>query len=319
MANHWARERSSVRIGLIAGAAGTVVLNTVGYLDMLVRGRAASTAPAQAARAALEALGGAVPGRGGEQANRQEALGALAGIGAGLGVGVAAALARTVGFRPGPVAGSALTGAAAMLATDGPMAALGVSDPRTWSAADWTSDVVPHLAYGAAVHATIAGSGGDGEPGRHRARPGLVARSALLGLAAGSRTTLGLLGPVLTSPTASRAARRAAGLGIASELVGDKLPSTPSRLEPGARYGRLAAGAVCAVTLAGRESARPLVPALAGLAGASAGTWGGAAWRAWAVRRMPDWRAALLEDAVALTAAGLALSTGRGAAGLARA
>jgi len=28
------------------------------------------------------------------------------------------------------------------------MAALGVSDPRSWGATDWASDVVPHLAYG---------------------------------------------------------------------------------------------------------------------------------------------------------------------------
>jgi hypothetical protein len=42
-----------------------------------------------------------------------------------------------------------LVGAAAMAATDGSMAALGVSDPRKWTTADWLSDVVPHLAYGA--------------------------------------------------------------------------------------------------------------------------------------------------------------------------
>jgi len=29
------------------------------------------------------------------------------------------------------------------------MTALGLTDPREWSASDWASDVVPHLAYGA--------------------------------------------------------------------------------------------------------------------------------------------------------------------------
>jgi hypothetical protein len=28
------------------------------------------------------------------------------------------------------------------------MAARGVSDPRSWGAADWLADVVPHVAYG---------------------------------------------------------------------------------------------------------------------------------------------------------------------------
>ena len=33
------------------------------------------------------------------------------------------------------------------------MAALGVSDPRTWTLMDWLSDGVPHLAYGLATAA----------------------------------------------------------------------------------------------------------------------------------------------------------------------
>ncbi len=37
------------------------------------------------------------------------------------------------------------------------MAALGISDPRTWSAQDWAADVVPHLAYGLVTAATLAG------------------------------------------------------------------------------------------------------------------------------------------------------------------
>jgi hypothetical protein len=42
-----------------------------------------------------------------------------------------------------------------MAATDGSMAGLGVSDPRTWSAGAWLSDAVPHLAYGAVTSATL--------------------------------------------------------------------------------------------------------------------------------------------------------------------
>jgi hypothetical protein len=35
-----------------------------------------------------------------------------------------------------------------MAGANGPMTALGVTDPRTWAAADRVADVVPHLAYG---------------------------------------------------------------------------------------------------------------------------------------------------------------------------
>jgi hypothetical protein len=42
-----------------------------------------------------------------------------------------------------------------MAATDGTMAALEVSDPRTWSPADWASDLVPHLIYGLVTYATL--------------------------------------------------------------------------------------------------------------------------------------------------------------------
>ena len=42
-----------------------------------------------------------------------------------------------------------------MIATDAPMAALGVSDPRTWKPADWASDALPHLAYGMTTAAVV--------------------------------------------------------------------------------------------------------------------------------------------------------------------
>jgi hypothetical protein len=47
-----------------------------------------------------------------------------------------------------------LLGGGVMATSDGSIAALGISDPRTWRKADWLSDVVPHLAYGAAAAAT---------------------------------------------------------------------------------------------------------------------------------------------------------------------
>ena len=59
-----------------------------------------------------------------------------------------------------------------------------------------------------------------------------------------------------------------------------------------------------------------MAPALAGGIGGLAGAYGGAAWRAWAVGRHPDWQAAIAEDLVALTAAALACSTRFGAPGV---
>ena len=42
-----------------------------------------------------------------------------------------------------------------LVAANGPMTALGITDPRTWSATDWVSDLVPHLAYAAVVTTTL--------------------------------------------------------------------------------------------------------------------------------------------------------------------
>jgi uncharacterized membrane protein len=80
----------------------------------------------------------------------------------------------------------------------------------------------------------------------------------------------------------------------------DKLPVTPSRLATGPLGGRLAAGAGGAALLARARSAPLLVPALAGAAGAAAGSVVGATWREWATRRGLTWQAALGEDAAAL-------------------
>jgi hypothetical protein len=42
-----------------------------------------------------------------------------------------------------------------MAASDASSALLGTTDPRTWSPADWASDLLPHLAYGAAAVAAF--------------------------------------------------------------------------------------------------------------------------------------------------------------------
>jgi hypothetical protein len=141
--------------GAAAGAAGTTALNAVTYLDMAVRGRGSSSTPEQTVEKAAEKAHVTIPGEGDTRQNRLQALGPLTGLVTGVGVGVAAGLARAAGFRSAPPLGVALAALGATLAGNGPMAALGVTDPRTWSATDWVSDVVPHLAYGLTVKTTM--------------------------------------------------------------------------------------------------------------------------------------------------------------------
>jgi len=161
--------------GLAAGAAGTMALNVAGYLDMLVRGRSASTLPTDVAGRLADEIGlpldfdldpedtatdidtdddedGDVNER---VANRQEALGALLGYSNGLAIGVAYGLIRLAVPRPPAWLAGALLGGLAMAASDYPSTRLGLTDPQTWSGADWLADIVPHMAFGVVTAATF--------------------------------------------------------------------------------------------------------------------------------------------------------------------
>jgi hypothetical protein len=141
--------------GAAAGAAGTTALNTVTYLDMAVRGRPASSTPEQTVEKLAERAHVTIPGNGLTRVNRVRGLGPLTGLVAGVGVGVLVGLARAAGFRTSPPVGAALTTLGVLVAANGPMTVLGITDPRTWSATDWISDLVPHLAYGVVVKTTM--------------------------------------------------------------------------------------------------------------------------------------------------------------------
>ncbi|HJQ00753.1 MAG TPA: hypothetical protein VJ851_04065 [Jatrophihabitans sp.] len=145
----------TVARGVIAGAVGTTALNAVTYLDMAVRARPASEIPQQAIETMASRAGHPVPGTGAQKQNRLAGLGSLSGIATGVGIGMLAGLGRPVLSRlPAPIAALAI-GVAAMVATNGSLVRLGLTDPRQWSWADWLSDLVPHLAYGAAGYATL--------------------------------------------------------------------------------------------------------------------------------------------------------------------
>ena len=143
--------------GAAAGLAGTAALNAVSYADMLLRGRSPSSAPGQVVEELAKRTGVVIPGAGEVRQNRVEALGALAGIATGVAVGAAAGQLHFLVRQLGPVLGPALLGGAAMAATDLSMARLGISDPASWDATSWISDIVPHLAFGAVTWLVLTG------------------------------------------------------------------------------------------------------------------------------------------------------------------
>jgi uncharacterized membrane protein len=152
----------------------------------------------------------------------------------------------------------------------------------------------------------------------------LVLRAGLLGIVAGLRSQL---------PTAALAARdlepesgplaflgsgggrRASYLAAAGEIVADKLPVTPSRMERGQLIGRVISGGIAGAVLAsarGVRGARLVLPVATAAAGAYLGSWGGYTARkaVGTATGLPDPVVAVGEDLVAV---GLAAVAVRGA------
>ena len=144
-----------VAAGAVAGAAGTAALDATTYLDMAVRGRPPSTAPERTVEAMAASVGMEIPGTGDARTHRLRGLGALSGIATGVAVGVAYRLLVPRSVEDRPMLAVPLLTVATMAATNSSMAAYGITDPRTWSVSDWSSDLVPHLVYAAVVHGTV--------------------------------------------------------------------------------------------------------------------------------------------------------------------
>jgi uncharacterized membrane protein len=299
---------STMTRGLLAGAAGTTLLTAATYADMALTGRPPSAVPEQVVTELLRRAGVKTPSD-----NQLSALAALSGIGTGVALGVVASALRSAGVRLPAVVGAPAIGALAMAATDLSIATLGVSDPRGWTPTDWVRDVVPHLAYGIGVRATLdaterrAGNPAEKDDvGRgRRGRAGLLGRSVLMGIAAGGRSSFGYLAAARLSHR--RPVTIAAAAGVATEVVVDKLPSTPSRLEPGPLAGRVAAGAVGGVALARRAGQPLLAPAVVGGVSAVLGSVLGVAWRDLAARRGWTVPGAVVEDVASLALAWAAM------------
>ena len=299
--------------GLAAGAAGTTALNGVSQLDALWRGRPPSDAPERLIGVLADRAGVDVPGGRAERRHRIAALGPLSGLLTGVVLGGATGALRGVGVRLPTAVGGPLLGVAAMLASDGPLAWARISDPRRWSAADWTADVLPHLAYGLTTHRTLVALDNE-KPRLPRPRVGTLVKAAALGVATGSRSTAGVAALALTSSSAdggavlSRLASRpgtVAALGAAAgELVADKLPFTPSRLAASGMAPRLTLAAAAATGVARRDGESPEPAAVVATAAAVVGAVLGTRLRAVAARRFgSDRPGALIEDGLTATLA----------------
>lgn len=146
--------RSPILRGVLASLAGTAALHATTYLDMVLRGRPASSTPEQTINRLAKLTGVGIPGDDQHRSNRLTGLGALLGLVCGAAVGAGYGLARCLGWRPPLALACVSTGAAATVGTTAPMTVLGVTDPRTWRPADWAADLLPHAVYGFVTAAT---------------------------------------------------------------------------------------------------------------------------------------------------------------------
>lgn len=152
----------AVRHGVLGGLVGTALLNAATYADIALRGRPPSTVPERDVDVLLSRAGIRLDPDDEKSRNRRGGIAALSGYVTGVSAGVAAALASpALCPLPAPLAAAAV-GLATMAATDASSRALGTTDPASWSAADWASDVVPHLAFGYGVVRTLQGLEGCG-------------------------------------------------------------------------------------------------------------------------------------------------------------
>ena len=142
--------------------------------------------------------------------------------------------------------------------------------------------------------------------GAARAQGSVLEHAAVLGAATGMRSTVALaalilrrsdgLPAVLQHPAARRIAVTADG----TELVADKLPGTPSRLDPPGLIGRLIFASLAAAVLARSEHRGPIPSMLTASVAALASAKICHDVRAALARRLPAPAVAVAEDALAI-------------------
>jgi uncharacterized membrane protein len=144
---------------------------------------------------------------------------------------------------------------------------------------------------------------------------GHLVRAACAGAATGLRSTVGVGALVETSSAglppfaAGSPARVVAAIGVTGELVGDKLPNTPSRLDPPGLAARAVLAGAAGIVVA-RVAERRALPAVAvAVTAALVSARVGHDLRARAATRIPPFAAAVAEDVVAVALAALAASS----------
>ncbi len=127
----------------------------------------------------------------------------------------------------------------------------------------------------------------------------LYTRIFALGAVSGMRT---LLGPALAAEGASENVKLLFRLLSAGELVGDKLPKTPSRLAPGPLLGRAVSGGAVGYVLCRRAGQSPWLGTALGAGAAVLGAYGGyhARKALGETLHLPDAVVAVGEDALAI-------------------
>lgn len=149
-------------------------------------------------------------------------------------------------------------------------------------------------------------------------RSGLIG-AALAGAATGGRAFTGLAALAMTARQDASTppdivltrpdVRGLVGVLAVGELVADKLPAAPSRLEPLGLSGRIVIGALCGAIVDDDDGAGTVGCALVGALAAVAAAWLGTRWRSGAFSAFGrDWVGAVIEDA---TVTGLAAAAVR--------
>jgi uncharacterized membrane protein len=133
-----------------------------------------------------------------------------------------------------------------------------------------------------------------GREGMHDKKRDALLPLTLLAAASGGRTMAGV---------AAISARTPPRLLAAAELIADKVPSVPNRVDPALIVGRIAAGALVGVAVAGRTGRNRSELALIGGLIAFASTHATYKLRRALSGRLPSVAAALVEDALVVGAA----------------
>jgi len=128
-------------------------------------------------------------------------------------------------------------------------------------------------------------------------------RATQLGFVAGLRSMMPAALLVRTSEQPSPALQGLTDFLAAGELIGDKLPMTPSRLSSGPLIGRIVFGAVAGALVSRRFNQALLDGAICGALGAVAGSIVGYAYRTLVSQglNLPDFVGAIVEDGTAIT------------------